>query len=846
MRKRMARQILAVVLSASLMAGNAMPVFAAEAGIEAETSEDAEAGEYEEEEIADAYPEEDEAYEQISGSDYVSEGEEFGEESEDVTDGSSEEIPDEVPDEYESGSEEEYSDEEQAEIPEENPDIEEEVTDISGMEESSEEDVNPEDEQLSSGAEEEASETEENTEDEPSATLAAASGKAKLADDGEDPPTSGQCGPALNWEIVKDGGAVTLKITGTGAMDQYTSDSPAPWSASVAQLTALEIASGATGIGTNAFAGAAALKNATIPASVTTIPQDAFTGVTGLIVKGAFKSAAETFAKNNKFQFVPMSVTNIAGATITLNPASYVYDGKAKTPAVSVVYSVTPLKAGTDYTVAYSANVNAGSATVTVKGIGNFNGSAVKKFTITPAPIGKTAVSGIPGSAFYEPGGVKPVPKVVFGTVTLKAGKDYVVAYAANTKPGKATVTITGKGNFNGQAVRNFTIVKTPLKNTKIEPLKAMVYTGKALKPNPVITMNGKSLVKGRDYTLKYKNNKNHGTATVTIKGKGSFKGTVKRKFKIQKASVANGIIKGLKDKTYTGSRIKQKLTVKVGKKKLKEGRDYKVSYKNNLSVGIATVTVKGKGDYKGSQKLYFDIERASLYDASVYGLDDQGYTGSAVKPDITVKVNGRTLVRGTDYTLKFDHNVNIGTAHVTIKGIGNYRDSIKRSFVIRRQRLDNAKISVDDQVYTGYDLMPPVKVTLKGKVLKAGRDYSVRYSNNVSIGKATVTVSGMGIYAGGRTASFAIKPRGVRLLSVADWFTYIKVTWDSLRDSRYTYEVECSTDRYFSSDVTRMRVSGTSSQCFISHRSASSNYVRIRVVYTSGGKNYYSEWSTW
>ena len=99
MRKRMARQILAVVLSASLMAGNAMPVFAAEAGIEAETSEDAEAGEYEEEEIADAYPEEDEAYEQISGSDYVSEGEEFGEESEDVTDGSSEEIPDEIPDE---------------------------------------------------------------------------------------------------------------------------------------------------------------------------------------------------------------------------------------------------------------------------------------------------------------------------------------------------------------------------------------------------------------------------------------------------------------------------------------------------------------------------------------------------------------------------------------------------------------------------------------------------------------------------------------------------------------------------------------------------------------------------
>ncbi len=828
MRKRMVKQILAYVLSASLIAGGAMPVFAAEAGAEAE--------------------------EQI-----------IEESVEEIPEEVPTEAPDEVAEEYVSGSEEEYieetSEEVIEEVPEEVieeiPDAAEDETESFEIEESAEEVL--EEEAVSSEAEEELleneelsdseelQESEEIIEDEPEITLAAASGNAKLADeDPEVPPTSGQCGPTLNWEIVAGTGTTTLKISGTGAMDAYTTDSPAPWIDSMTQLTDLEIASGATAIGTNAFAGATALKTATIPASVTTIPEDAFTGVTGLTVKGDFKSATETFAKNHKFQFVPMSVTNIAGAVITLNPASYVYDGKAKKPAVSVVYSVTPLKAGTDYTVAYSGNINAGSATVTVKGIGNFNGSAVKKFTIAPLSIAKTAVSGIPGSVFYEPGGLKPVPKVVFGTATLKAGKDYVVTYAANTAPGKATVTITGKGNFNGKAVRTFTIVKTPLKNTKIEPIKAMVYTGKARKPNPTITINGKLLVKGRDYTLKYKNNKKHGTATVTIKGKGNFKGTVKRKFKIQKASVATATIKGLKDKTYTGSRIKQKLTVKVGKKKLKEGRDFKVSYKNNLSVGTATVTVKGKGNFKGSQKLYFDIEKASLNSASVYGLDDQGYTGKAVKPDITVKVNGRTLTKGTDYTVKFDHNVNIGTAHVMIKGVGNYKDTIKRNFVIKRMRLDDAKITVEDQVYTGYDLMPVVKVTLKGKNLTAGKDYSVRYSNNVNIGKATVTVSGLGIYTGGRSASFSIRPKKVKLVNVADWFTYIKVTWDYRIDSRCTFEVECSTDRYFSTDVTRKRVSGTASQVFIPHKSTASNYVRIRAVYTSGGKNYPSEWTVW
>ena len=64
----------------------------------------------------------------------------------------------------------------------------------------------------------------------------------------------------------------------------------------------------------------------------------------------------------------------------------------------------------------------------------------------------------------------------------------------------------------------------------------------------------------------------------------------------------------GLKNKYYTGKAIKQTPTVKLGKKTLKAGTDYTVSFKNNKAVGTATVTVTGKGAYTGSVKATFKI----------------------------------------------------------------------------------------------------------------------------------------------------------------------------------------------------------------------------------------------
>lgn len=123
-------------------------------------------------------------------------------------------------------------------------------------------------------------------------------------------------------------------------------------------------------------------------------------------------------------------------------------------------------------------------------------------------------------------------------------------------------------------------------------------------------------LKKGTDYTVSYKNNKTPGTATLTIKGKGNYFGSIKKTFTVARKSVAKASVKGV-SKRYlvTGKAIKPAVTaVKLGNVTLKKGRDYTVSYKNNVKAGTASVIIKGKGNYKGKVTKKFTILSNNSY----------------------------------------------------------------------------------------------------------------------------------------------------------------------------------------------------------------------------------------
>ena len=177
---------------------------------------------------------------------------------------------------------------------------------------------------------------------------------------------------------------------------------------------------------------------------------------------------------------------------------------------------------------------------------------------------------------------------------------DYTVEWSADGKEAclvkKSTPTPTAKPTA---------APKVSLSKCKLT-VKDQTYTGKALKPAVTVKYGGKALKKGADYTVSYKNNVKPGTATVTVTGKGGYTGSAKVTFKIlvplSKCKVT------VKNQTYTGKALKPAVTVKYGSKALKKGADYTVSYKNNKAVGVATVTVTGKGGYTGTKKLTFKI----------------------------------------------------------------------------------------------------------------------------------------------------------------------------------------------------------------------------------------------
>ena len=232
-----------------------------------------------------------------------------------------------------------------------------------------------------------------------------------------------------------------------------------------------------------------------------------------------------------------INAASVAKATVTLSATSYTYSGAAKKPSVkSVVLGSTTLKAGTDYKVSYKNNTKAGTATVTITGLGNYTGTVSKTYTIKKASLAKATVKLSATSYTYDGKAKKPTVKsVVLGSKTLKAGTDYKVTYKNNTTPGTATVTITGLGNYTGTVNKSFTIKKISIANAKVT-LSATTYTydGKAKKPTvKSVVLGGKTLKAGTHYKVTYKNNTNAGSASVVITGLGNYAGTVNKVFTI-------------------------------------------------------------------------------------------------------------------------------------------------------------------------------------------------------------------------------------------------------------------------------------------------------------------------
>ncbi len=139
--------------------------------------------------------------------------------------------------------------------------------------------------------------------------------------------------------------------------------------------------------------------------------------------------------------------------------------------------------------------------------------------------------------------------------------------------------------------------------------------------------------------------------------------------------------------------------------------------------------------------------------------IPNQKYTGLAIKPNVSVTVGGEKLSRGSDFTVKYYDNINVGTASVRVSGANDYKmfSSTVNFTIITRDISEAFVYSIDEQEYTGSAVTPSVTVTYSGRTLREGKDYTVQYSNNTSAGTANAIIKGCGNFSGTNTVNFTI-----------------------------------------------------------------------------------------
>lgn len=136
-------------------------------------------------------------------------------------------------------------------------------------------------------------------------------------------------------------------------------------------------------------------------------------------------------------------------------------------------------------------------------------------------------------------------------------------------------------------------------------------------------------------------------------------------------------------------------------------------------------------------------------------------YTGQPICPNFTLNIGGKELHSGTDYDVEITDNINVGTAHVLIKGKGKFKGVIERFFEIKPVPAKSLSFFADrtEFDYTGEPCTVKVIVRFGETVLTENEDYTLEYENNIEPGTGNVILRFMGNYEGIMTIPFAIFP---------------------------------------------------------------------------------------
>jgi len=238
-------------------------------------------------------------------------------------------------------------------------------------------------------------------------------------------------------------------------------------------------------------------------------------------------------------------------------------------------------------------------------------------------------------------------------------------------------------------------------------------------------------------------------------------------------------------------------------------------------------------------------LSRISISKASVtLSTSTYAYDGKAKKPGVTVKLNGKTLKNGTDYTVSYSNNTKVGTATVKITGKSNYTGSVSKTYSIKNNFKKATVSGISNKSYTGKNITQSITAKYNGKTLKNGTDYTVSYSSNKSIGTATVKIAGKGSYTGTITKTFKINPAKQEIQKLTAKSKAFFVDW-AQKGSATGYEIQYATNSKFTSAKKITITNKKTDTKTISKLSGKKKYyVRVRSYTTVKGTKYYGAWS--
>ena len=458
------------------------------------------------------------------------------------------------------------------------------------------------------------------------------------------------------------------------------------------------------------------------------------------------------------------------GITVT-DPINSTYDGNEHINGLTVTDAKlnTTLVEGTDYTLTYSGDLtNVGTVTITIKGIGNYTGTVVRTYAITPAPLSITTDSankvydGNPLTADGRIAGLVNNEKVTFtvtGSQTTVGTSDnkYTLEFDQTAKEGNYSIADKdihiGKLTVTQQTIDPEDPDPEKYLGVTVDTPSDVTYDGNEHKWTPTVSdADDKALTEGTDYTVSYDTADftNVHTITVTIEGIGNYTGTVVRTYAITPAEVT--VTANNANKVYGENDPELKATVTGTLNN--DTVDYTVTRDSGEDVGTYAIHVTGEENQGNYKVTYtpgtFEITKSGelILTAELTGESaTKVYDGNPLTGGATANVKeGTTITYSTDggatWTTEVPSITNVGTLNITARAENPNYEPAETTYSLTVTHA-TATVTAENKtkVYGTADL--ELTATVSGTLGNDTVAYTLAREAGENVGKYKITVTG-------------------------------------------------------------------------------------------------------